>query len=289
MLSVAAGTQPLHEVLGWGVKTLGDANVDTPRLDAEVLLGAALGVSRAQLLARLHESLGRTERIAYRGLILRRARGEPVAYILGYKEFYGRRFEVDRRVLIPRPETELLVDRALDLLDGRTDPIMADVGTGSGIIAVTLAAERPNLRVIATDESSGALDVARSNAERHDVADRITFLQGSLLDPVDTPVDLVAANLPYVGTEEADLLPSDVVDYEPHEALFAGPDGLDLIRNLLAQVDPSRVQPDGVLLLEIGYGHSAEVVDRARDHFPEARVEVHQDLAGFDRLIEIIL
>lgn len=287
MLSVAAGTQPIRDVLQWGVTTLQDADVETARLDAEVLLATVLGVSRAQLIARLRDSVGRTERIAYRGLILRRTRGEPVAYIVGHKDFYGRRFQVDRRVLVPRPETELLVERALDLLAGHADPTIADLGTGSGVIAVTLAAERRDLRAVAIDTSAGALEVARANASRHDVSDRITFLQGNLLEPIERPVDLIAANLPYVGTE--DSVPHGITAYEPHDALFAGTDGLDLIRALLDQIGPDVLVPTGTVLLEIGNTHGNTVAEYARERLPDATVTVHPDLAGHDRLVEVQL
>lgn len=278
---------PVHALLRWGVATLEAAGVETARLDAEVLLAAVLGCSRAQLLARLHDSVGRREAVAYRGLIARRAQGEPVAYILGRREFYGREFFVDRRVLIPRPETELLVERALALLEGRSNPLVADIGTGSGAIAVTLAAERPDARVIATDISAGALEVARLNAERHGVIDRVEFRQGHLLEPLDEPVDLICANLPYVGTNEAGVLPRDVVQYEPHEALFAGPEGLLLIRELLFSLQPPHLRPGGAVLLEVGYGHGEEVVKLARQRWPEADVRLHRDLAGIERVVEI--
>lgn len=285
MLSVAAGTQPLREVLHWGVTTLQDADIETARLDAEVLLATVLNVTRAQLIARLRDSVGRTERIAYRGCILRRAQDEPVAYIVGHRDFYGRRFHVDRRVLIPRPETELLVERALDVLASHTDPTIVDVGTGSGIIAVTLTAERPDLHAIAIDTSAGALEVAKLNAGRHDVGDRISFLQGDLLEPLERPVDLIAANLPYVGTEES--VPHGITAYEPHVALFAGTDGLDLIRVLLDQIGPDTLLPAGTVLLEIGSEHGRVVAAIAREHFPDATVTVRPDLGGRDRLVEI--
>lgn len=287
MLSMAAGTQPLREVLHWGTTTLAEAGLDMPRLDAEVLLAVVLDCSRAQVLARLHEPLGRTNRIAYRGLILRRAQGEPVAYITGRKEFYGREFVVNRRVLIPRPETELLVERALAVLSGLENPLIADVGTGSGNIAITLAAERSDLRAIAIDVSAGALAVARENAERHDVADRITFLHDTLLTGLKSRVDLITANLPYVGCEEAGQLPRDVIDYEPHQALFAGDDGLSLIRGLFDQIEPARLAPAGTMLLEIGYGHGAAVVELAERRFPNGDIRLYQDPAGYDRLVEI--
>ncbi len=283
----ASPRPPVRLLLQWGVSALREAGIETARLDAEVLLADVLGCSRAQLFARFHDSVGRREVAAYRGLVVRRARGEPVAYILGRREFYGRAFYVDRRVLIPRPETELLVERALTLLEGRPRPLVADIGTGSGAIAVTLAAERPDLRVIATDVSAGALEVARLNAERHGVADRVDLRLGHLLEPLDEPVDLIGANLPYVGTEEAKRLPRDVVQYEPHEALFAGPEGLALIRELFASLQPTHLKPGGAVLLEVGYGHGREVVNLACQQWPQANVRLHKDLAGIERVVEI--
>ncbi len=224
---------PLHEMLRWGMAELEGAEIPTAKLDAEVLLGAVLGLTRAQVLARSHTMMRRPERGHFAALIQRRKRGEPVAYILGRTEFYGRDFLVDRRVLIPRPETEELVDRCLDALDERqgSEPArVADIGTGSGAIAVTLAAERPDLTLLATDNSRAALAVALENARQHAVAERIDFREGSLLEPLAglPPFDLIVANLPYVGTNEIELLDRDVREYEPHEALFAGDEGLDL-------------------------------------------------------------
>lgn len=276
----------VRDALQWGANRLHTAST-TPRLDAEVLLADLLGVSRAGLIARLHDTVPRDVFKAFQGRIARRERGEPVAYILGRKAFYGREFLVDARVLIPRPETELLVERALALLAETPAPRIADIGTGSGCIAITLAAERPDALVIATDVSEGALAVARANAERHGVADRVDFRRGSLLEPLDAPVHLIVANLPYVGTEEMRVLAPDVATYEPHVALFAGPDGLALIRELLAQVSPAVLLPGGAIVLEIGYAQGAAVAQLARERWPEAQVVVHRDLAGLDRVVEI--
>nr|WP_290668093.1 peptide chain release factor N(5)-glutamine methyltransferase [Ardenticatena sp.] len=276
----------VREALQWGTERLRTAST-TPRLDAEVLLADVMGVSRAGLIARLHATLTREAFKAFQGRIARREQGEPVAYILGRKAFYGRDFLVDARVLIPRPETELLVERALARLAKMPTPRIADIGTGSGCIAVTLAAERPDATVIAIDVSEGALAVARANAERHGVAGRVTFRRGSLLEPLDTPVHLIAANLPYVGTNEMDVLAPSVATYEPHVALFAGPDGLALIRELLAQVSPTLLLPGGAVLLEIGYAQGEVVAQMARQRWPQAQVVVHRDLAGLDRVVEI--
>lgn len=285
---------PLHEILRWGVSELEQADDPTARLDAELLLGAVLGLSRAQLLARAHTMMRRAERGHFASLVQRRRRGEPVAYILGKREFYGREFQVDRRVLIPRPETEELVDRVLDAVDGRgAVPRVADVGTGSGAIAVTLAAERAELDVVASDISAAALAVAEANARAHGVAERVRFLHGSLLEPLqgEAPFDVVVANLPYVGTDEMDTLARDVRDYEPHEALFAGREGLALFAPFFEQVRRFQLlRAGGVLLLEIGYAQGRALERLARQHFPDAqRVIVHRDLARHERFVEIQL
>lgn len=280
---------PIHRILAWGVQSLQEAGIPTARLDAEVLMGAVLGLSRTQVLTRSHTTMLRHPRGHYVTLIQRRLRGEPVAYMLGRKEFYGRDFFVDRRVLIPRPETEELVDRCLDVLEGRPAPRVADIGTGSGAIAVTLAAERPDATIIATDVSADALTVAENNARRYQV--NLTFRQGSLLEPLqgELPFDLIVANLPYVGTDEAETLSADVRDFEPHTALFAGADGTALFPLLFEQVNSSPLlKADGVLLLEIGYAQGPTLLRLARRYFPEARtVAVHQDLAKQDRFLEV--
>lgn len=282
---------PLGRILQWGVEELRDANVPTAKLDAEVLLGAVLNLTRAQVLARSHTMIRRPERGHFAALVQRRKHGEPVAYILGRQEFYGREFAVDRRVLIPRPETEELVDRALDMLADRPQPRAADIGTGSGAIAVTLAAEMPALRVAAVDLSADALVVAEENARRHGVAEQIEFLRGSLLEPLVglLPFDLIAANLPYVGTDKMELLDDSVREYEPREALFAGPQGLDLFAPLFEGLRAhALLKPDGVVLLEIGYAQGAALSRLARLFFPEARtIAIHKDLAQQDRIVEI--
>ncbi len=274
-------------LLRWGTDQLRAAGVEAPRLDAEVLLADVLGWTRAQLLAREELPMPPCREALYREHVARRARGEPVAYILGRREFYGREFTVNRHVLIPRPETELLVELALAHLAGRPGALAADIGTGSGAIAVTLAAECPDVRVIATDISADALDVARRNAVRHGVADRVQFRLGHLLAPLDVPVYVLCANLPYVGTDEAPLLPRDVIAYEPHTALFAGREGFTLIHELITSLTPDHVERGGTVLLEVGYGHGRRVAELASRRWPRATVRLHKDLAGHDRVVEI--
>jgi release factor glutamine methyltransferase len=237
------------------------AGCDTPRLDAELLLAHALGVDRSRLYI---EDLPAPD--SFDLLLARRAAREPVAYILGYKDFRRIRVAVDRRVLIPRPETELLVEAALSLPDGAR---VADVGTGSGAIALALKHERPDLEVTGFDDSDDALDVARENAQRLGLD--VRFAQADLLD--DGQYDAVVANLPYVpsGVE----LQPEIAEYEPGAALFAGPDGLDLIRRLIA-----RIEGVPFVALEVGFGQEVGVAELLG-----GRTEILRDLAGHERVV----
>ncbi|MGB0387540.1 MAG: peptide chain release factor N(5)-glutamine methyltransferase [Ardenticatenaceae bacterium] len=305
-LDLSTARQSLYDLFAWGIGELREGAIPTARLDAELLLGEVLGFSRAQLLARLDRMIPRSQSQHFVGLIERRKRREPVAYILGKQDFYGREFVVDHRVLIPRPETEELVERALNALGGSTSipPALrqaqephregsrvADIGTGSGAIAVTLAAQMPTLHLAAVDISRGALEVARENALRHRVEERIDFYEGSLLEPLFglSPFDLIVANLPYVGTNEMDIVEPDVKKYEPYDALFAGPEGLDLFTPFFQQLSTQPLlRPGGVVLLEIGYAQGPPLLQLARSYFPRARkIALHKDLAHHDRFLEI--
>jgi release factor glutamine methyltransferase len=295
----------ITQALAWATSRLRAAGA-TPRLDAELLLAHVLGWERARLLAERRQSLTAEQRAAFRELISRRAALEPVAYIVGHKEFYGLDFLVDRRVLVPRPETELLVELALartknqglrtrheryvarpqswvDPAGARSWFSVADIGTGSGCIAVALAVHLPAAQVLATDISADVLDVARSNVERHGVAARVRLVAGDLLAPLVEPVDLLVSNPPYTILGAID---ENVRRHEPHGALDGGPDGLDVYRRLLAQA-PAKLRPGGAMLLEIGDTQAAAVVELARRHFPGAEIHIHQDLAGLDRVVTI--
>ncbi|MFQ5856769.1 MAG: peptide chain release factor N(5)-glutamine methyltransferase [Anaerolineae bacterium] len=272
----------LQVALAQAAAVLENAGIEEARLDAELLLVHALGITRAQLHAHPQGQLSSAELATCRQLIARRARREPVAYIVGHKEFYGLDFFVDDRVLIPRPETELLVERAIEI--SQRQSVVADVGTGSGAIAVSLAVHLPQALVYATDASPGALKVAACNCRRHGVEDRVHLLQGHLLEPLPEPVDLIAANLPYVSQAELAQLPPEINCYEPREALNGGPDGLDHIRRLLAQAG-GHLKPEGGILLEIGATQGPAVVALVRRHFPGARVEIARDYAGLDRVV----
>jgi release factor glutamine methyltransferase len=255
------------------------------RRDAALLARAVLGWDQAQWLARRIEPASPEFTAAFGPVVARRAAGEPIAYILGEREFYGRVFRVSPAVLVPRPETELIVDQARAWLSAshRPAPTIVDVGTGSGCLAITLALERADAHLIATDVSPAALAIAADNAARHQVAARIDFRLAPLTADLHSAADLVVSNPPYVAERDRDSLSADVRDYEPPEALFGGADGLDVIRRL-APAARRALRPAGALILEIGQGQwepVREILRRAG--FADPRVEA--DLAGIPRTV----
>jgi release factor glutamine methyltransferase len=263
----------VREELDVATSSLAEVGVESPRLDAELLLARVLGVDRAQLVMRADEEASGDDRTRYLALLTRRVKREPVAYIFGRKEFRRLNLAVDPRVLIPRPETELLVEVGLTLPPGVR---VADVGTGSGAVALALKDERPDLDVVGVDVSSGALSVARLNASRLRL--QVDFVQGDLLE--DVSCDAVLANLPYVADDE--LLPPEVALYEPRGALLGGADGLDVVRRLVAQAGQRPAIK--LLALEIGYTQAAAVAALlAQAGFDE--VERIRDLAGHERVV----
>jgi release factor glutamine methyltransferase len=262
-------------------------SIESPRLTAEVLLAHVLGLTRAQVLARPEQTVSPEVEIRYNALVARAAQGEPLAYLTGAREFHGLEFAVDARVLVPRPETEALVDRALELLAPLAAPNVLDVGAGSGCIAIVLAVKCLTALITALDVSKAALAVARANARRHRVSERITFLQSDLLSSIvhrPPSFHLICANLPYIPSAVARALP--VSRHEPLLALDGGPDGLSLIQRLLADA-PRVLAPGGSLLLEIDDSRGPQALALARAAFPQARIELHRDYAGLDRLIQI--
>jgi len=262
---------------------------DTPALDAQVLMAHVLQKPRTWVLAHPESELSPDQQLALERIAARRLKGEPLPYILGHWEFFGLDLLVTPTVLIPRPETELLVERALDWLRSHPDcRRIADIGTGSGCIAIALAVHIPDLKVLASDLSTQVLELARQNAARHCVAERITFLQADLLALPENiqsqPFDLIAANLPYIPHQTLIALP--VYQFEPPLALDGGDNGLDLIRCLLTQA-PGYLSPQGCLLLEIEAEQGESACALAKAAFPQAQVLLRQDLAGHDRLIEV--
>jgi release factor glutamine methyltransferase len=282
----------LREALNEARGRLRATEISSADLDAAVLLASVLGVDRAALYAHPERALTPEEQETFDALIARRLQGEPVAYLTGHKEFMGLDFLADRRALIPRPETELLVEMALAEARGRgaaalADLRVADVGTGSGAIALSLAAHEPRLPLIyATDISAEALALAAENARRLGVAARVRLLQGDLLEALPELVDLLLGNLPYIADEESTVLAPDVRDYEPHLALFGADDGLGHIRRLLASAPP-RLKAGAVLLLEFGYDQRARLAEVIPSALPGAQVRFISDYAGWDRLVEI--
>ena len=284
----APSERTLIEVLRLTTDYLAQHGSTSPRLDAELLLAHALGVRRLDLYLLYDRPLREPELGATRELIRRRASGEPVAYITGVREFYNRAFAVTPAVLIPRPETETLVEvalRRLRELSNSGEPSVVDLGTGCGCIAVTLAAELPALHVTATDASSVALSVARTNASTYEVEQRVTFLEGDWASPLTTPVDVVVSNPPYVTSEELAATSRDVRDFEPRLALDGGSDGLDAYRALLASLHGA-TRPGATVLLEIDPRRAGQVADAVRSEFAGARISFHEDLTRRDRVLE---
>ncbi len=265
----------------------------SPRLDAELLLSSALGVERAELLRAPERSLTTGEAAAFEGLLRRRLAREPVAYILGHRAFRTVDLEVTPDVLIPRPETETLVEVALEELrtvplagpDPEDEPLAMDVGTGSGCVALALAAEDPFVRVVATDVDPDALAVARRNAARLGLARRVEFVLSDLFHDIGERIfDLVVGNPPYIPADEYVALEPNVRDYEPRLALYGGVDGLDVYRRLVPGA-ALLLQPGGMLALEVGAGQADAVtgIMRASGAFPKP--EARDDLAGVPRVV----
>jgi release factor glutamine methyltransferase len=265
-------------------RILVDNKIDDAALESEILLRHVLKFGRAQLFLDLKKEISTADFKNFIKLIKRRVKGEPTAYIIGIKEFYGLDFTVNKNVLIPRPETELLVEQAISLCRQYHYSKVADVGTGCGAVAICLALKLPLSMIYATDISSKALKVARRNAIKHSVIDRITFLKGDMLKPLPEPVELIVANLPYV--REKDIKGS--LRFEPRKALSGGQKGLVKIRELCHQAG-DKLNSKGSLLLEIGQGQAATVKFILHKVFPTGIIEVEKDLAGIDRVVSLRL
>ncbi|MBV7330460.1 peptide chain release factor N(5)-glutamine methyltransferase [Chloroflexi bacterium TSY] len=292
--------------------------VDTPQLDAQIILAHVLDVDRSYLFAHHDYELKSEEARRYTDLIVRRANNEPVAYLIRHREFYGLDFFVDNRVLIPRPETELLVDAVLSQLEIWSEDLspnrqlrVVDVGTGSGAIAIAVARNCSSVQVYATDVSTDAIAVAGYNIERLDIRCQVTLLEGDLLTPLNNSihsdmhrynvhrcgdnyadvkrVDIIVANLPYISANDYANLAPDIRNYEPQLALEAGPEGLDTIRRLLSEA-PHYLNSNGVIFLEIGDQQGQKTVELARQLVPQARlIDLRRDYTGRDRLLTIVL
>jgi release factor glutamine methyltransferase len=277
-------------------RRLREAGSETPQLDTAVLMAHVLGVSKTWLYAHPDRNLTEEEITRFEELARRRMAHEPVAYLVGYKSFFGLDITVDQRVLIPRPETEMLVERALACArrmaaDGQPVRIV-DVGTGSGAIAVGLAVGLPEAVIYATDLSDDALAVAEQNVWRYGVGEQVQLLPGYLLEPLTEPIHIIVANLPYIATADLPELPCEVREYEPVLALNGGPDGLSIIAALLnmlkdAETRAQRLLPGGRLFLEIGYDQGPQALALAQEILPDCQVEVVKDYAERDRVVII--
>ena len=276
----------LKQALSRARGILAENSIEDAPLECELLLRHALNLSRTQLYLDLDHELRHKQEEAFWHLIKRRLDGEPTAYITGHREFYGLDFYVDRRVLIPRPESELLVETALGLAQNHPLSTMAEVGTGCGAIAISLALSLPEAKIYATDISAAALEVAVVNCQKHGVVDKVHLLHGNMLDPLPEPVDLIIANLPYV--KQSELARMGSARFEPRLALDGGSDGTERIRQLCRQAG-GKLRPSGFLLLEIGQGQKRAVTAFLHTLFPNGKIEVVPDLSGIDRVVSLRL
>ena len=278
----------LGETLVWATALLRSAGVETPRLDAECLLASLLGCDRLHLYAAIAERLPLLAFDDYRILVARRQAREPIAYLTGTKEFWSLAFQVTPAVLIPRPETEIVVETALRRLDEFRSPVVADIGSGSGAIAVAIARTRPDARIFATEICGRALDIARKNATAHGVLREIVFLQGDLLEPLFArglarQCDMIVSNPPYVATADLAALPPEV-HYEPAGALDGGADGLTVHRRIIGRA-AALLRPGGWLVLEMAPGQEGSLMTLFREGEGFADVTVRRDLRGRPRVV----
>jgi len=282
----------LREALHSVAQTLRKAGIADASVEAELLLGHVLGMSKTQLYTETQRGLASAEIKQLWRLVRRRLDHEPTAYILGHCEFFGTDFYVDCHTLIPRPETELLVEKAVEFAQHIFHPgkqiTIADIGTGCGAIVVSLALALPQAKIYATDISASALRVAEINCQRHAVNSQVELLQGNLLEPLPQPVDMVIANLPYIKNYEFKDLSPEIRNFEPKIALAGGKNGLDKIQQMLEQM-PRKLNYRACLLLEIGQGQGEMVTSLINSYFPQANIELIPDLGGIERVVKVIL
>jgi len=282
----------LSEALQSATKTLLRTRIDDASVEAELLLGHVLGMSRTQLYTEPERALTSAETKHLWHFVQRRLDHEPTAHILGHCEFYGIDFCIDCHTFIPRPETELLVEKAVELarrISYRGKQInIADVGTGCGVIAVSLALALPQAKIYATDISASALLVAGINCQRHGVSSQVELLPGNLLEPMPQPVDMIVANLPYIKDCEFKDLSPEIINFEPTIALAGGEDGLDKIQQMLEQM-PGKLNYGACFLLEIGQGQGEMVTSLIKSYSSQASIELIPDLGGIERVVKVIL
>ncbi len=246
----------IRSVLSWARLYFEKKGIDTPRLDAEVLLAHALGCSRVDLYLDMERPLAQEELSTFRTLIKRRSVREPVAYITGEKEFFGKKFKVNRHVLIPRPESEILVEQAIALVP--RDSKILEIGVGSGAVIISILDQRTDIKAVAGDISLNALKIAADNARMHKVENRLKLFSGDLLSAISARFSAIVANPPYISLEEKDDLEPEVLGFEPAEALFAGEKGMDVIEKILSMC-ASYLLPGGYLIMEFGYSQKHDI------------------------------
>ena len=272
-----------------GADRLNRAGVDDARFEAEILLRHTSGRTRADLYANLTETVDPAAQLEFEAALARRARREPLAYIIGHREFYGLDLQITPDVLIPRPESELLVETALDALKGQRihQALVVDVGTGSGALGIAIAKNRRGVRLVGIDQSRVALNVAATNGARLIPKTPRFWLQADLLTALAGPIDCIVANLPYISEEALEQLPPEIADFEPRQALVTpGGTGTDLILRLLTQL-ARRLAPRGVAVLEIDPHFADQISDAARQLLPDAKFDLLQDLGGDARALRV--
>lgn len=279
----------VRRILDWTIPHLKSFGSESPRLDAEILLAHARACPRIQLYTNYDQPLTDTQRATMRNLVKRRAAAEPVAYLVGHREFFGLDFRVTKDILIPRPDTETLVVDAIEALKPLAVPRVLDVGTGSGCIAISLAVNCPNAEVTAIDLSEPALRIAKENAEKHKVSGQIRWIHGDLFQSLQTgeQFDLIASNPPYIASAEIETLSADVRLYEPRSALDGGQDGLDVIRRLIAEAPPHLVLK-GKLLIEISDEQADAVTQLLASNGSYDDIAVLKDLAKQPRVVRAV-
>jgi release factor glutamine methyltransferase len=276
----------VRRVLEWTTGYLAEHGSESPRLEAEILLAHARGCPRIALYTHIDDELSEDVRSRMRSMVQRRAKREPVAYLVGHREFFSLNFEITPAVFIPRPETETLVMETLSAIKGLPQPRVLELCTGSGCIPIAVAVHAPQASVTAVERSEAALEVARRNAQRHNVAGRVTFHSGDLFSPIDaeTRFDVIVSNPPYIATTDTRSVEADVRLHEPHEALFAGADGLDVIRRIINEAAPYLV-PEGTLLLEFSPEQAETIVQLFEDSGQYEEVTILPDLSALSRTV----
>ena len=275
----------VKRVMDWTVGHLQRKGSDSPRLDTEILLAHARGCERIELYTHFNDVLTEEERTTMRELVQRRANHEPVAYLVGYREFYSLEFEVNKEVLIPRPDTETIVLELLEIAKTMASPKIIDVCTGSGCIAISVAVNHNTAELTATELYEPTIELARRNAEKHEVSDRIDFIQGDLLGgiPAEQQFDIVASNPPYIPTLDIETLAPNVRDHEPHAALDGGHDGVQFLSRLIADT-PSYLKDGGYLMLEMGPEQAGLVCELIDENGCFSEAQILTDLAGRSRV-----